>query len=338
MEGNGTQPDALRPVLAGIVLGTAVAVFLVSTGAVSLLRKQVTIQVDGERRAIRTYRSTVGEVLEEARVTFAPQDVVTPPVGTRVKDGMEISVRHAIPVVILADGREVKVHTTAATVREILAHQNISLGPKDKVYPSLDAQPWAGARIRVVRIEEKILSMRLPIPYRTVQRPDPHLTVGTTRIVRSGEPGFKEKLILLTYVDGRLISQKELGERVVKDPIDRLILYGRRFPIASRGAFLGREYIEMLATAYYPGPKNFGGGVDEVTAIGLRAGRGVVAVDPRVIPLRTKLYIEGYGYAIAGDTGGRIKGLRIDLGFDTYRDAIRFGKRRVRVYILERPD
>lgn len=327
----------MKPVLAGITLGTAVAIFFVSTGAVALLRKQVTIQVDGERRTIRTYRSTVGEVLEEAQISISPRDTVIPPVETRMRDGMEITVRHAIPVVILADGRRADVQTTAATIRDVLAEQRISVGPKDRVYPPLDAEPWAGVRIRVVRVEEKVLTVRLPIPYRTVERPDPNLVIGATRVAQHGELGYKEKLLLVTYVDGKLVAQKILGERVVKDPIDRLVLYGRRFPIASRGAFSGREYIEMLATAYYPGPHNFGGGVDAVTAIGLRAGRGIVAVDPRVIPLRSKLYIEGYGYAIAGDTGGRIKGLRIDLGFDTYREAIRFGKRRVRVYILERP-
>jgi 3D (Asp-Asp-Asp) domain-containing protein len=60
-----------------------------------------------------------------------------------------------------------------------------------------------------------------------------------------------------------------------------------------------------------------------------------VAVDPRVIPLRSRLYVEGYGLAIAGDTGRAIKGNRIDLGFNTYREAMRFGRRSVIVHILE---
>jgi 3D (Asp-Asp-Asp) domain-containing protein len=90
----------------------------------------------------------------------------------------------------------------------------------------------------------------------------------------------------------------------------------------------------MEATAYAPW---HGKGVDGTTAIGLRAGYGVVAVDPRVIPLRSVLYIEGYGRAIAGDTGGAIKGHRIDLGFATAREAYRFGRRPVRVYVLSTP-
>ncbi|MGQ0571923.1 MAG: 3D domain-containing protein, partial [Armatimonadota bacterium] len=95
----------------------------------------------------------------------------------------------------------------------------------------------------------------------------------------------------------------------------------------------------IVATHWWPPPPaaRHGRGVDGTTAIGLRAGYGVVAVDPQIIPLRSILYIEGYGQAIAGDTGGAIKGHRIDLGFSTAREAYKFGRRPVRVYILSTP-
>jgi len=93
----------------------------------------------------------------------------------------------------------------------------------------------------------------------------------------------------------------------------------------------------MLGTAYDPGPISCGASADGITAAGLKAGRGVVAVDPRVIELGSRLYIEGYGPAVAGDVGGAIKGRRIDLGHDTYEEALAFGRRMVRVHILSRP-
>ena len=71
------------------------------------------------------------------------------------------------------------------------------------------------------------------------------------------------------------------------------------------------------------------------TAIGRRAGYGIVAVDPRIIPLGTKLYIIGYGFAVAGDTGGAILGHRIDLGFDSLHGALLFGRRDVTVYRIK---
>jgi 3D (Asp-Asp-Asp) domain-containing protein len=89
------------------------------------------------------------------------------------------------------------------------------------------------------------------------------------------------------------------------------------------------------ATAYNPGPRNYGGGVGNWTATGRLARRGVVAVDPSVIPLGTRVYVEGYGYALAADTGGMIKGLRIDLCYNTYQEAMQFGRHVVTVYLLD---
>ncbi len=86
----------------------------------------------------------------------------------------------------------------------------------------------------------------------------------------------------------------------------------------------------MVATAYTAGCAGCSG----YTASGYRAGHGIVAVDPGVIPLGTRLYIPGYGFALAGDTGGAIHGNRIDLGFDSISDAVQFGRRPVKVYTL----
>jgi 3D (Asp-Asp-Asp) domain-containing protein len=90
--------------------------------------------------------------------------------------------------------------------------------------------------------------------------------------------------------------------------------------------------LSMSATGYTADPAENGG--SSRTATGLRIGKGVAAVDPRYIPLGTRLYIEGYGYAIAADTGRAIKGHRIDLGFDSKRDSNRLGRRKVQVHIL----
>ena len=92
----------------------------------------------------------------------------------------------------------------------------------------------------------------------------------------------------------------------------------------------------MDATAYCPCSKCCGQYSNGITANGMKAGYGVVAVDPKVIPLGTKLYVEGYGYCIAADTGGAIKGNRIDLCYGTHSQALAsgFGHVNVKVYIL----
>ena len=87
----------------------------------------------------------------------------------------------------------------------------------------------------------------------------------------------------------------------------------------------------MHASAYLPSD----GGGSGITASGIPARRGVVAVDPNVIPLGSRLYIPGYGEAIAADTGGAIVGQKIDLCMESYDEAIQFGRRNVEVYVLE---
>jgi 3D (Asp-Asp-Asp) domain-containing protein len=147
----------------------------------------------------------------------------------------------------------------------------------------------------------------------------PHRTVRTERLYR------------LTVVDGVTVRKTLIGERLMRTPLDQLSHVGPWAPGASRGLFAGYDYLDMVATAYAP---HCCRGVGEIAATGMKAGPGVVAVDPAVISLGSRLYIEGYGHAIAGDVGGAIKGRRIDLGFATKKAALQYGVQRVRVYIL----
>ncbi len=96
----------------------------------------------------------------------------------------------------------------------------------------------------------------------------------------------------------------------------------------------GSKVLTMVATAYdgcYECNKPYYG---YPSYIGLPLARGIVAVDPKVIPMGTKLYVEGYGQAIAADQGNAIKGNRIDLFFDTHQQALNYGMKTVKVTIL----
>ena len=95
--------------------------------------------------------------------------------------------------------------------------------------------------------------------------------------------------------------------------------------------------ITMVSTAYEPGPVSCGASADGLTSTGAVAGPGIAAVDPRVIPYGTVLWIEGYGYAVALDTGGAIKGQRIDVCFRTVSECLRWGRRSVAVTITDLP-
>jgi len=177
---------------------------------------------------------------------------------------------------------------------------------------------------------------RAPLPFTSSIVSDPGVLKGSKVLRQFGAPGLRQRTLRVLYVNGHQESMVSMPWLMVKAPTPRIIAVGTRAMIASRGEFAGREVIMLDATAYYPGPRNFGGGVGPRTAIGIVAQRGVVAVDPAIIPLGSKLFIEGYGYAVAGDTGGAIQGMRIDLCYNSYDEAIHFGRQHVKVYILGR--
>lgn len=96
--------------------------------------------------------------------------------------------------------------------------------------------------------------------------------------------------------------------------------------------------IGVRATAYSNDPKsiNVAKWRDGLTAVMAKADRGVIAVDPSVIPFGSVLWVEGYGYGIALDRGSAIKGYRIDLFFNTRKEALKWGVKKVKVCIIDR--
>ena len=237
----------------------------------------------------------------------------------------------AVMVTVIADGQEWQYVSCGETVGAVLSEAGVSLGETDRVYPDLHAKVVAGTPIRITRVTEQVVVQREPVRFKRVIKFNPYSTAGR-RIICAGVPGEKEVKYLVTYKDGVKVGHRVLEARIVKEPLSEMVSLSRGAMLASRdGSYL--RSLRMIATAYTP--FHCGGSRSGRTACGMRAGYGIVAVDPRVISLGTKLYVEGYGVCVAGDTGGAIKGNRIDLGFDTYGQALRYGRRRVAVYVLD---
>jgi 3D (Asp-Asp-Asp) domain-containing protein len=179
------------------------------------------------------------------------------------------------------------------------------------------------------------LVLREPIPYTTLRKATSQLRSGTSRTVQSGKNGEKESTYqVYTRPDGVELRREIVQSRILKHSRPEIVEEGRQEPLPSRGYFSGRRVVTMVATTY--DPYNCGGSGSGRTSTGLKGGYGVVAVDPHFVPLGTRLYIEGYGYAVAADTGGAIKGNRIDLGIDSQHDAKGVqNMKAVRVHILD---
>jgi len=186
-----------------------------------------------------------------------------------------------------------------------------------------------------VKTHTELVKIEPPTLFETNRRLPPRQRV----LVQEGEPGEKRIEWRITLRNGKVIKREKVWEEIVQPPQPRIYEVGVYAHIASRGAvgradsFRATKTIEMHASAYTAHRSGGGTGTGR-TASGMPAGYGLVAVDPRVIPMGTVLYIEGYGMAIAADRGRAIKGHKIDLFFSTRALALQFGRRKVRVHIL----
>lgn len=307
------------------------------------LRRAVPIQVelDGVRADLRTAALTVGEALREEGITLYLGDLVRPDLGTPVSAGLQVFVERSVPVEIAVDGRTVETRTRRRTVGEVLADEGVHLVGQDYVALPLDTLVVPGLRVEVVRVREALEVEQEIIPYETLWQPDPNLELDQQRLEQAGEPGLIKHRYRTVWENG-VPRERTLEETWVdREPTTRLIAYGTK--IVSRpletpeGTFTYWRKVRMLATSYSAATAGKDRDHPEygITYLGWPMRKGIVAVDPNVIPLRAKVYVPGYGVGIAGDTGGAIKGRHIDLGYD--EDNLVLWYRWVDVYLLDPP-
>jgi 3D (Asp-Asp-Asp) domain-containing protein len=225
--------------------------------------------------------------------------------------------------------------TLATTVGDALQDANVCLGPNDIVTPARTQPLTPGTAVSIKRVRYELRTEISPLPYRTVFKMSSTVRPGHITKGHHGKSGLLKKVFEAKFVNDRCVGRRLIGRMVARQPVNEETLAGIRVRMAralpSRSGLYQRlRCYDMVATGYSP----YEGSCTGTCATGMRAGYGVVAVDPRVIRLGTKLYVEGYGYAVAGDTGGAIKGRRIDLGHTTYSEAYHVGRRKVKVWVL----
>lgn len=271
------------------------------------------------------------------------------------------------PLTAIVAGKTQKAYILPAddmTVGQALAVMGISLSTLDRSVPDASAAFHAGMTIRVTRVSIENVTRRQPIAAQVRYQPTTSLAPGTSQTTQFARAGYREITEKVYTKDGVETLRKPVSIKIGLEPQNRVISLGvasRFMPHAikphpryakalsyrgggprdraasannSGGAPMLRiaRTLTMETTAYQ-GAEAGGGGPR--TATGMRVGYGAIAVDPRVIPLGSKLYIEGYGYGFACDTGGAIKGRRLDLAFPTISQCNAYGRKRgVTVYIL----
>jgi uncharacterized protein YabE (DUF348 family) len=299
----------------------------------------VTIQeVGGPRQIIKTAARTVGEALLQAGFLVYLADKVSPDLGAPIKPDTLITVERAKPVTVWVDGRMLRTRTRHETVADVLAEMNILLLEQDYTLPALDAPISAGSEIRVVRRARDLQIAHDYIPFNTLWEPDPELELDTQVLVREGARGVRERRYIVTLEDGLEVKRQLVADFTAQSPQPRIYKYGTRVVIRTlntpQGPVQYWRKIRMLATSYSASTSGVPRSASWYgrTRCGLPMRFGIVAVDPRLISLRTNVYVPGYGIGIACDTGGAIIGKRIDLGYDD--DNLKLWYRWVDVYLL----
>ncbi|MCX8130789.1 MAG: 3D domain-containing protein [Clostridia bacterium] len=333
-----------------IVVAVAIVFSItVGVGVFQNLKKEVVINDNGKTVILKTMKNTVGEVLEQNGTRLSSDDFISLPLGAKLQKirKNEIYIKRAIPIFVTVDGQEHKIMTYRDTVKDALVNSPLKLTDMDRlVGASFGDLVSKDMKVKVVRVREELISEKTAIAYKTLSRENNHLDKGKQVVVKDGKEGIREKKFRVVFEDGKEVLKELLKDSIIMAPINQIVEFGTIMNFkTSRGDVVRyKKEINMRATAYtasfadtgkHPGDPGFG-----ITYTGVRAKRGIIAVDPKVIPLGTKVYIEGvgntpdYGFAVAADIGSAIKGNKIDLYFDDSGTVDRWGVRKVKVYIL----
>ena len=336
---------SLKRILIYVV--STLILFALATGIYFSMRISVSIYYDGNTITLKTMKTTLHDVLIQAGLNVSSNDYVSVPLDSKLqrKNDNKIYIKFAVPVFITVDEQKITRMTYNETVGDVLRTQGISLFEGDLLAGNLTLEDKVSnnMEIRIIRVKQEIDIEQISIPFGMDKVANSELDSGTERVVRDGKEGIQEKLYKVVIEDGIEIARNLLRDVVVSNPVNALVEYGTAmvYRPARGDSFRYKSVLEMKATAYTAlGSSPVDSPYFGYTASGMKAQRGVIAVDPRIIPLGTRVYVEvagntlDYGFAIAADTGGAIKGDIIDVYFDTWEEAMSFGLKRVKVYIL----
>ena len=307
-----------------VILGIAVSLIAFAL----LTRVSVEIQIDGETRNVsHFFPQNVEDILTRNHISVGKNDLINVGMTDQVKNHMQIVIERAVTVYVQADWQTFPVTMPPGTAAEAITKAGVIVGEKDIVQTQDEGKTVNGQEIRVIRVTEQIINEDRILRFEVESTVDDTLEKGLSKTIKPGKNGVALDTVKIIYQDGQEVQRELLDTTVTQEPEAKIVAMGTITSVSRGGArFDFQTAMECRATAYtYTGYR---------TATGRNPAVGLVAVDPSVIPLGSKLYIEGYGYAEAADTGGSIRGNRVDLFLETREECIRWGIRPVRVYVL----
>lgn len=337
-------------------------------------QKTVIVVDENEKKQFSTFSRTVGEFLEENELQVGNYDQLIPGREEKVMHGQVVSIKRAFPITMMVDGYSWQVWTCSLTAADLLRELGVELLGQEKIFPepSTVLNPQGRQRVRMVQVargERKVLPQVVDQWSRVLGNVSYKSLVGTTLNMENSRPVSREtkaaaevapvtagKEAYKDKITSALAEEKIFPVETVSAAANEETGFTVIKTISRGGRDWGiKEILEVTATAYCPGTAEAGCPIDArgasqctgfyndgYTATGIRAVAGdgskanphLIAVDPAVIPLKSLVYIEGYGFARAEDTGSAIKGKSIDLLFQKHKDAWNFGRQKLKIYLL----
>lgn len=325
--------------LAALFIGSCLVTFAFSWKATY----EVTLYYGDESSEMRTTAKTVADFLTEAGIVVGDQDLIWPEQEAKINDGITILVKKAVPVTVkLGKQPDQFIWTTSSSVEGALRELGYIPNDMDIVTPNLNQPIEADQRIEVIEVSYGIVEKPQELKYRTVRKADDSLVAGTEKVVHAGELGEELLLYRGTYYNGELVDLDYMRTELVEEPTEEIVHYGTIEPVSIGGySFVPKKVLKNVKLTAYSVQENISGKGPDHPQYGItRSGTKVkdnhtIAVDPDLIPLGWWVYIEGYGLYKAEDTGGAIKGKKIDIYIDDLDAVKKFGvKRNKTVYVI----
>ena len=314
---------------------------LLMSTMVSVYSRAVTVTDGAERHMVLTMHRDPYKALEAAGVTMSEHDEIEVS-----EDESTITINRAMTVEVKADGTSTLLYMVDGTVEDALKKAEVSVGKYDTINAEMTAPITDGISIEIDRVAYREYTVNETIPFTTNTKYTNVLAPGKVIVNKSGANGSKTITYRETIVNGQVVETEKVSEKVVKNAVTKEVLKGSSYgtPLSkapfdikldakNQPVSYKKAYTYKSCTAYSIGTRG---------ASGMKLGVGTVAVDPKIIPYGTKLWITSadgkyvYGYAVAADTGSFIYGGKTfaDLYFGSYTEACHFGRRTLNIYVI----
>ena len=337
---------------------------------------EVSLQIGyGQTEVIQTRERTVEDVLLRYGVTVRDGDTVYPSVRTAVTNGMTIRYQPVVVVNLIVGQDASTIYTMATDVAQLLREANVDVTERDTVLPDASTPIRDGLTITVNTNRDVVQYESQLIPYDMVEEEDDTLEEGVKQTVQVGVPGLERTRYALTVENGTITNRTKTDVETLRKAMPQIIKVGTKKvtePVTEpttadeSSPFIPEAEVEIAeppktddvldfssakqllveATAYTNNPEDtvtYDGRVltrsgYDVTDTILFEGMRIIAVDPAIIPLGTRVYVEGIGMAIALDTGSAIKGQKIDIMMDEKEEAVTFGRKPLTIWVIPKQE